>query len=433
MVSGGNSITASFNVSFKVNSLITYTATADGSALVTSTKIRFVFSESITGLTSADISPIGAKPSANKGNLTGSGTTWDLALGEVFTAGSAGLFITKSGIDNTEKKVTLYKNPIVDADSQDLSVKFGITTAAATPSDPPAPTTKTVKEVRDTFAAVHSYLGANPAQTDRTSGSSDMPGGLLTKIGDIALGDYIDLVNLSVAGYPTDDSTAGYGKTGNLPNMMINVNGQFGYLLRLIVVGINTFNQGQSGQYDGSGNGSSPHLVFQFQHAPATHRMDNSSDNVRGYAASEMRKYLVQVSGDSNSGRFLTGLYNAGVPINDTNVVWAPKRYVANGGNSTDMLQDLLWLPTEREMFGINGNNGGSSIPAETATNQARLAYYGSSFDRVKGSLGGGPSWYWEASPNMSMSYCRVVEDGTVGGNTGISAVGGVAPAFCIR
>jgi hypothetical protein len=36
-----------------------------------------------------------------------------------------------------------------------------------------------------------------------------------------------------------------------------------------------------------------------------------------------MRKYLVPVENDGESGKFLTGLYNAGVP---EGVLWAPAR-----------------------------------------------------------------------------------------------------------
>jgi hypothetical protein len=94
-----------------------------------------------------------------------------------------------------------------------------------------------------------------------------------------------------------------------------------GNLLRLIVVGINSFHS--KDKYTVTANNGVPHLVFQFQNIPVSRRMNMSDSNGGGYAASEMRKYLIPVDGDTdaNSGAFLTGLLDAGVP---KAVMWAP-------------------------------------------------------------------------------------------------------------
>jgi hypothetical protein len=155
-----------------------------------------------------------------------------------------------------------------------------------------------------------------------------------------------------------------------------------------------------------------------------------------GYAESEMRKYLVKV--DGKGGNFLEGLNNAGMP---REVLWAPTRRVANGGNNatgTDEKNDLLWLPTEREMFGDLGlPSYHYSNPQETAENQARLEYYPANDNiyRVKYTGNGTASHYWEGSPYCggSQLFCCVISNGVPSGGNNANNVEGVAPAFCVR
>jgi hypothetical protein len=160
--------------------------------------------------------------------------------------------------------------------------------------------------------------------------------------------------------------------------------------------------------------------------APAT--------NAGGYAASYMRKYLVNVGG--SGGPFLTGLINAGVP---DAVLWAPKRYVATGayqvGVSAGLIEDKLWLPTEREMF---GSNTYSNAAYETETNQARLAYYTSDATRIKFQAhysNDQQGLFFLASPTsgtIDYYFCSVSAAGAaLFGNANTSR--GVAPAFCVK
>jgi hypothetical protein len=197
-----------------------------------------------------------------------------------------------------------------------------------------------------------------------------------------------------------------------------------GRLLRLIVVGINSFNEGQGGGYNvSSGNGTDAHLVFQFQNLPFTRNMNTSMTNMGGYAASAMRTWL--------TGNFLPGLEAAGVP---DAVLWAPARYVANGGNSAtaaSVLSDKLWLPTERELFGAQTN---SHAAWETAANQARLAYYEDAGKRIKYNSHNTALAYWEASPyfDSAFYFCYVLNSGAAG-NYLAGNDSGVAPAFCVK
>jgi hypothetical protein len=270
--------------------------------------------------------------------------------------------------------------------------------------------------VYKTFSAVHEYLQTNPTPTTGTRDGYTV----ITKIGVIGLGDYIDLESLSIAGYPVDDT--GYGKLTDVANTDLG-NGR-GYLLRLMVVGINSFN----GKND---NGEFPHLVFQFQNPPGLYWMNSSETNEGGYAASEGRAYLVSVSGKSGSGAFQTGLTNAGVPFN-VSWIFAPRRYVANGGyygTSADLIRDKLWLPTEREVC----DQAYSHPRYETPDNQVRLGYYTSNGYRLK-YLPAKASFWWTASSvaASTTNFCRVTEYGKAG-YVAANNSSGFAPAFCVN
>jgi hypothetical protein len=250
--------------------------------------------------------------------------------------------------------------------------------------------------VTATFNAVHAFL-----QTCNNGSSKNRRERIAQRI---MLGDWIDLPKLTVQG----DAGGGAINTGN-----VDLGGN-GKLLRLIVVGIDSF---------AATNKDAPaHIVFQFQNIPGDHRMNASDTNAGGYKASEMRRYV--------TGAFLRGLAAAGVP---EGVLYAPTRYIANGGDratAADALADRLWLPTERELF---GENWASNETWETAANQARLEYYKGDTQRKKYNVDNDSRW-WEASPysGSAASFCHAGSYGNAG-NHDASAVGGCAPAFCVR
>jgi hypothetical protein len=269
----------------------------------------------------------------------------------------------------------------------DLKEAFGINTAGTT-------------GVNDTFNDIHDYVAGRTAAQ-------------LANDGLIQLGDYIDLPSITLDNTTITDQVI---TPGNLP-----FPGYEGRLLRLIVVGINSFNA--NGDYTGNGNGAAAHLVFQFQNLVFFDSMNSTTTNAGGYKESEMRAYI--------TGVFFTGLKAAGVP---DSVIWTPRRYVANGGSGAtgaDLIQDQLWLPTERELFGIKTH----STVYETAANQARLEYYTISSRRIKHAVYNVSMFaytYWAASPSGANHFCCV---NSLGNTLAMSAgVGnGVAPAFCVK
>jgi hypothetical protein len=232
----------------------------------------------------------------------------------------------------------------------------------------------------------------------------------------IKLGDWIDLEGgLSVAEY----SGAGGFTAANT-----DLGGAKGYLLRLIVVGINSF-------HTVTANDGVDHVVFQFQNMPVLRRMNATDTNPGGYRASEMRKYLTTVEGDADSGKFLAGLVAAGVP---KSVMWDPVRHVAtvwDTGGTT--VKDLLWLPTEREMLGTQSYAGNY----EAVGNQARLEYYIEQTKRIKYVSNGTTLAYFLGGARFSgsntASFVAVTADGAKGMSVNASYAGyGCVPAFCI-
>ncbi|GHU44850.1 hypothetical protein FACS1894190_16590 [Spirochaetia bacterium] len=387
--------------------LINYTATANGSPTTMTTKIDFTFNESVSGLQAEHIT-IGGTGAATRGALTGSGTSYSLAITPT-AVGEATVSIDKSGIISGTKSITLH-DPLIAAiksNSPDLSIKLGVTTGG----------TRTPQNVNDTFEAIHNYLALGPEVKERTSGSSEMSQGLPTKIGGIELGDYIDLVSLQI------DSYQGTIDAFSAPvNYSVSGNGK---ILRLIVVGINSFNQNPGTGYNGGGNGNTAHLVFQFQNTTAKGSMTVSVASQPDYKESSMREYL---TGDSN--KFLVALINAGVPYG---LMWAPRRIVGNHNGGTNELVDLVWLPTEREMFG----NKTYSPNSETSANQARLAYYRDYNTRLKADSGSHIK-YWTAStliPQGNYAFTAVSDTGTPSFENVETSYPqlGIAPAFCVR
>jgi hypothetical protein len=274
--------------------------------------------------------------------------------------------------------------------------------------------------VSDTFKAVSAFVKSAKTNAEISKG--------------IHLGDYIDLPSLTVAAYGGEG--ADFGEI-NVTNA--NLGGTKGYILRIIVVGINSFNSNDSTNtsYSVTDNDDTPHVVFQFQNLPGTQKMNPANDsnpngtNEGGYAKTLMRKYLVTV--DDVGGNFLAGLKKAGVPAY---VLWGPMRSLAinyddddTSGKPCNVIEDLLWLPTAWEMFGTQSY----SAKSEKAANQARLEYY-TDEKRVKYNMSGTTLWSWDASPyyDFLTSFCVISRDG--GGIAYYaSSVGGVAPAFCVK
>ncbi|MDR2864257.1 MAG: Ig-like domain-containing protein [Spirochaetaceae bacterium] len=315
--------------------------------------------------------------------------------GVVTPVGFGRTIITAMVNDSGTTYTTTCMVTVSESTSPDLSIKFRATGTGAA-------------RVADTFNKIHNYLSGLP-----TPLSIDLDQ-------KIRLGDYLDL--------PSSFAVAAYDGSGEILSGSAT-----GDKLRLIVVGINSFNE--RGRYWGAG-GSNPniaHIVMHFKDTPVDRQMETSKTNYNGYKGSQMRKYLVN-TGDSGSGTFSAGLEAAGVPLSNDQIIWGTKRYVSDSGEfaiRADEITDKIWLPTEREMFG-----GGATYSVgglETEGNQASLEYYNSDDRRKKPSAAGGR--YWLASPcdRQYEFFCSVADTGKADANGYSDDAWGVAPAFCVK
>jgi hypothetical protein len=322
-----------------------------------------------------------------------------------------------------------------------IKEKFAITTEG------------TAGAVTETFTALHEFIKAGGLTNDKTK---DM----------IELGDWIDLEGgLTVSYYGVDkkfleDPSSNPLTDENRGEISLDYSTDPDKLvLRLIVAGINSFRDGGgNSQYQSPENNGIDHVVFQFKNVPGIHIMNQgpenkpgeavSSNNTGGYAASEMRKYLVPVIEENieleGSGNFLTGLVNAGVP---KDVLWGPTRYLSTvGANNTadnvTTINDLLWLPTRFEMTGASQPAIPTKVTAmlaENDTNQVQLKYYTEGTDpaskRTKSKLYGSNDIYWLSSASHFNSVGGFAVIGA-GGNAVVinvsTTTNGVVPAFCV-
>jgi hypothetical protein len=260
-----------------------------------------------------------------------------------------------------------------------------------------------------------------------------------------------------------------------------------GTLLRLVVVGINTYRHNNVYRLDLSQNenitrqekrealdynDATPHIVFQFMNIPVQRRYEATPTCDNGYLGSEMRAYLVPVEGKAGSGKFTEALVNAGVPLDNDAIAWAPKRYVGmqgngpvsyivqginvSGGNyyagsAVHLIQDKLWLPTEFEILGdtrfavqhykvlIDDLFTTELRPGpftEYPLNQGVLSYYQSN-SRAKywyGNLGtdnDAYARYWTASPVNQDGFYNVHFVALVGENSAPAGATNYRSATC--
>jgi predicted oxidoreductase (fatty acid repression mutant protein) len=90
---------------------ITYTAEQEGgsSSLTDSTGIKLRFSAAVSSLSSGEIHVDNDAGTVTKGELTGSGAIWHVALDSVTKQGNVAVSISKSGIESEVKTVAVYK------------------------------------------------------------------------------------------------------------------------------------------------------------------------------------------------------------------------------------------------------------------------------------------------------------------------------------
>ncbi|MDR2490217.1 MAG: DUF6273 domain-containing protein [Spirochaetaceae bacterium] len=206
----------------------------------------------------------------------------------------------------------------------------------------------------------------------------------------IQIGDYIDGLDLA-------------GGTINVPWNETYKN------TRIVVSGFNHFKGG------GDTENTQNHILFTFRNIPLTRKMNSTNTNTGGYAASEMRIFLEADFKAAMQAIFGDNLYSV------------RRMLSTKGGWAWET--DAVFLPTEREVWGsaawgeVDHDSGGS----------AQYPIYAFSLNQKVKRNAGSRGWWWLASPRAADSASFVSS-----GHHGISysytasAVGGVAPAFCV-
>ncbi|MDR1230786.1 MAG: DUF6273 domain-containing protein [Spirochaetaceae bacterium] len=373
------------------------------------TQLELTFDRAIEGLDANDIMVSGSVGTVKNETLVQSELTYTLSVSGFTGSGTATVTVQKNGyagVTNTVE-VVYYRAPgtpvpnVASITSGSIKEKFGVGGSG------------TAAVVTATFNELSAFIKNNGLTNTATKNV-------------VKLGDWIDLEG----GLTVDSDTANtnidkiaYTST-NIPQA--GPDGQKTPLLRLIVVGINSFNKT---------NPNSPqHVVFQFQNvlvAPVW--MNGASKATGGYASSNMQTYLTK-----NFLTGLTGSNGAGVP-ND--VLWAPTRVLSQEypKSAIDEVTDKLWLPTVREIYAQDATNIDYSPSSETAGNQARLEYYDSNTAQKYDTAGTRRHWLSSRYASSDSSFCCAFNKTTIRyadqyqkDPDASSALPGIAPAFCV-
>jgi hypothetical protein len=158
------------------------------------------------------------------------------------------------------------------------------------------------------------------------------------------IGDYLDGLNLSAIHAENEDTV------GQAWNAAYKNN-------RIVLSGFNTYKQ--TGDTEVTKN----HLLFTFRNIPLKKRMNLTTDNTGGYAASEIRAFLEGTNGDG------TGDYAGATAVTTAAFLNALKAQIGDyilpvrrrlsikpsSENSSAWLTCSLFLASEHEIFGVSG------------------------------------------------------------------------------
>ena len=234
---------------------------------------------------------------------------------------------------------------------------------------------------------VGTVAGAMEEIRRRCNNNGEIDGSKIPDFRGMRIGDYLDLASI-------DDGTTVYRWHEDYKN------------LRIVVSGFNHYKN--AGNLENTDN----NVLFTFRNCVTTMRMNPTNVNGGGWQYTELRKYL--------EGVFALGLKQA---LGD--YLYPVRRLLANTVDHA-WSNDTVFLPTEREVWGslIWGESWDGGTPGQYPI--FRETAYKSK--RVNGSR----HWWWCATPYTSSSFC-IVSNNIYADNVGASAVGGVAPAFCVR
>jgi hypothetical protein len=238
----------------------------------------------------------------------------------------------------------------------------------------------------------------------RCNNNSEIDGSGIPNFKGLAVGDFLDGLDLSAIGTPTGGSAPQPWDDGYKNN-------------RLLIAGFNNY------KYSGDTEVTKNHIPFVFRHAIARGRMNATDTNTGGYNATELRAWLEGASGDG-SGSFSAGLKAA---LGGNNPILTIRKLLSNKGDWA-WINSTVFLPSPLEVFGVPG--WGEANLADGVSVHLPIYQKGSQY-RVK-RWNGARQWWWLSSPSASSAanFCPCNYYGYSYYNNA-SAVGGVAPAFC--
>jgi hypothetical protein len=239
----------------------------------------------------------------------------------------------------------------------------------------------------------------------RCNNNSEIDGSGIPNFRGLMVGDYLDGLDLSAIGAPTG-GTAPQGWNAAYKNT------------RILVAGFNSY------KHSGDTEVIKNHIAFVFRHVVARGRMNAANDNAGGYNATELRAWLEGASGDG-SGSFAAGLKAA---LGGNNPLLTIRKLLSDKTNWA-WISSTVFLPSTLEVFGAPGF---APVGYDDGVSVHLPIYQKGSLYRVK-RWNGARDWWWLSSPSASSAahFCYCHNYGHSNSNSA-SAVGGVAPAFCV-
>ena len=226
----------------------------------------------------------------------------------------------------------------------------------------------------------------------------------------LMLGDHLDGIDLSGIAAP-NGGTAPAAWNNTYKNN------------RIVIAGLNFYKGGGIPLPSNTKN----HITFTFSNCIARGRINATSTNAGGYAASEIRKWLEGEAGDG-SGPFALGLKAA-----IGNYLYTIRKHEGNK-NAPDWHSYTVFLPSEIEMCG-HTVRGSDTLPDGTRSIMPpiQLPIYQKSMEYLIKSRNGSvlPWWLSTAYAANAADGCLISNDGSAGNNLA-STVYGISPVFCI-
>ncbi|MDR2150142.1 MAG: DUF6273 domain-containing protein [Spirochaetaceae bacterium] len=264
-------------------------------------------------------------------------------------------------------------------------------------------------------------LGVNTIQAAMAALSTRCNGTGKPNFSGLALGDYIDGIDLSAI--PAENS----GTAGQPWNDTYKNN-------RIVIAGFNT--------YKGMGDAENAknHILFTFRDIPLNKCMNSSNDNTGGYRESELRAFLEGMYGNGTGDKsgVTTAAFMNALKAQIGNYLYSIRK-LHSTKSSNVWSTYTVWLPSEIEVFGVPCyGDEGVYMPAITSPTIAarvggitpiQIPLYQKSFVyRTKRYNGSKQLWWLQTPYSSAAGFFAYVNYNGYSNNLTAASVGGCAP-----